>query len=267
MMAERQYVKVSVENRIAVLTIDHPPANAFNEQTIEDLASAFDEVSANVDVKTIIITGAGQFTFVAGADINEIKEQIDLGRAGKEVKRDLIVKGQGLFTRIEQSTKPVIAAINAICLGGGLELAMACHIRIASDTARLGQPEVSLGLLPGWGGTARLPRLIGRGKAIELILTGDMITAQEAARLGLVNKVVPSGQVVKTALDLAKKITSKSAMAAGAILRAINHGMEVSLLDALKLEEDEFVELCGTYDAHEGVSAFLEKRQPKFQDK
>ena len=182
MMAERQYVKVSVEDRTAILTIDHPPANAFNEQTVRDLGSAFDEVSADPEVKTIIITGAGQFAFVAGADINEIKAQIDLGRAGEEVKRDLIEDGQNLFTKIERSTKPVIAAINAICLGGGLELAMACHMRIASDTARFGQPEVSLGLLPAWGGTARLPRLVGRGKAIELTLTGDMITAQEAAR-------------------------------------------------------------------------------------
>ncbi|MGC8786760.1 MAG: enoyl-CoA hydratase-related protein, partial [Anaerolineae bacterium] len=173
-MADRQYVKVSVEDRIATLTIDHPPANAFNEQTVNDLASAFEEVYNNPEVKAIIITGAGQFAFVAGADINEIKAQIDLARAGQPVKRDLIVKGQQLFNRIEQSTKPVIAAINAVCLGGGMELAMACHIRIASDTARFGQPEVNLGLLPAWGGTARLPRLVGRGKAIELILTGDM---------------------------------------------------------------------------------------------
>jgi enoyl-CoA hydratase/carnithine racemase len=218
-------------------------------------------------VKTIIITGAGQFTFVAGADINEIKEQIDMGRAGKEVKADLIIDGQALFTRIEHSAKPVVAAINAICLGGGLELAMACHIRIASDTARFGQPEVNLGLLPAWGGTARLPRIIGRGKAIELTLTGDMITAQEAMRLGLVNKVVPSGQVVKAARDLAKKINSKSGMAISAILEAINHGMATDLSEALELEKDKFIALCATEDAHEGVSAFLEKRQPKFQDK
>jgi enoyl-CoA hydratase/carnithine racemase len=266
-MAERQYVKVSVEDRIAILTIDHPPANAFNEQVVEELSSAFDEVSADPDVKAIIVTGAGQFTFVAGADINEIKEQIDLGRAGKEVKRDLIVAGQRLFNRIEQSTKPVIAAINAICLGGGLELAMACHMRIASDTARFGQPEVNLGLLPAWGGTARLPRLVGRGKAIELTLTGDMITAQEAARLGLVNKVVPAGQVVKAARDLAKKINSKSAVTAAAILEAINHGMECSLEEALALEAEKFVYLCSTEDGFEGVTAFLEKRQPKFQDR
>jgi enoyl-CoA hydratase len=266
-MADRQYVKVSIEDRIATLTIDHPPANAFNEQTVNDLASAFEEVYNNPEVKAIIITGAGQFAFVAGADINEIKAQIDLARAGQPVKRDLIVKGQQLFNRIERSTKPVIAAINAVCLGGGMELAMACHIRIASDTARFGQPEVNLGLLPAWGGTARLPRLVGRGKAIELILTGDMIPAQEAARIGLVNKVVPAGQVIKTAQDLAKKIISKSALATSAILEAINHGMEVGLLDALKMEEEKFVALCATHDGYEGVTAFLEKRQPKFQDK
>ena len=266
-MAERQYVKVSVEDRIAILTIDHPPANAFNAQTIADLASAFKEVSEDSDVKVIIITGAGQFAFVAGADINEIKEQIDIGRAGNEVKGELISEGQALFNEIELSAKPVIAAVNAICLGGGLELAMACHIRIAADTARFGQPEVSLGLLPAWGGTARLPRLIGRGKAIELILTGDMIKAQEAARLGLVNSVVPSGQVVRAATGLAKKIASKSAVATAAILEAVSHGMEVGLLDALALEKTKFIELCFSEDAYEGVSAFLEKRQPKFKDK
>ena len=266
-MADRQYVKVSVEERAAILTIDHPPANAFSEQTVKDLASAFDEVSADPEVKAIIITGAGQFAFVAGADINEIKAQIDLGRSGKEVNRDLIAEGQQLFNTIEQSTKPVIAAVNAICLGGGMELAMACHMRVASDTARFGQPEVNLGLLPAWGGPARLPRLVGRGKAIELILTGDMITAQEAFRLGLVNKVVPAGQVIKAATDLAKKINSKSAVTSAAILEAINRGMECTLDEALKLQEDKFVELCATEDGYEGVCAFLEKRQPKFVDK
>ncbi len=266
-MAERQYVQVSVEDQVATLTIDHPPANAFNSQTVADLGSAFDEVLANPEVKAIVITGAGQFAFVAGADINEIKEQIDAARAGKGVSKELILRGQQLFNRIEKSPKPVIAGINAVCLGGGMELAMACHMRVASDTARFGQPEVNLGLLPAWGGTARLPRLAGRGKAIELILTGDMIPAHEAARLNLVNKIVPAGQVVKAAKDLARKIVSKSAVVSAAILEAINHGMESSLDDALALEADKFVYLCGTHDGYEGVSAFLEKRQPKFQDK
>jgi enoyl-CoA hydratase/carnithine racemase len=266
-MADLQYVKISIEDRIAVLTIDHPPANAFNEQTVNDLAAAFDQVSADPNVKVIIITGAGQFAFVAGADVNEIKMQIDLARAGKPVKTDLIEKGQQLFNRIERSTKPVIAAINAVCLGGGNELAMACHMRIASDTARFGQPEVNLGVLPGWGGTVRLPRIIGRGKAIELILTGDMIPAQEAARLNLVNKVVPAGQVVKTAMDLAKKLAGKSALAMASILESINHGMAVTVDEGLKKELEKFSYLCSTEDGYEGVSAFLQKRQAKFQDK
>ncbi len=266
-MAERQYVKLAVEDRIATLTIDHPPANAFNAQTISDLGGAFDEAESNPDVRVIIITGAGQFAFVAGADINEIKAQVDAYKAGQPFNRELIQQGQQLFNKIEASSKPVIAAINAVCLGGGMELAMACHIRIASDTARFGQPEVNLGLLPAWGGTARLPRLVGRGKAIELILTGDLITAQEAARLNLVNKVVPAGQVVKTAQDLAKKICSKSGVAVAAILEAIHHGMESNLVDALKREQDKFAALAATEDGFEGLSAFLQKRQPKFQDK
>jgi enoyl-CoA hydratase len=144
---------------------------------------------------------------------------------------------------------------------------MACHIRIASDTARFGQPEVNLGLLPGWGGTVRLSRIIGRAKAIELIATGDMIPAQEAARLNLVNKVVPAGQVVKTAMDLAKKLAGKSALALGAILESITHGLESTLDEALQMEVDKFAYLCGTEDGYEGVSAFLQKRQAKFQDK
>jgi enoyl-CoA hydratase/carnithine racemase len=266
-MADRQYVKISIEDRIALLTIDHPPANAFNAQTVDDLTSAFDEVYANPDVKVIIITGAGQFAFVAGADVNEIKGQIDLARAGQPVKTDLILKGQQLFTKVERSKKPVIAAINAVCLGGGNELAMACHIRIASDTARFGQPEVSLGVLPGWGGNIRLPRIVGRGKAIELILTGDMIPAQEAARLNLVNKVVPAGQVVKTATDLAKKLVGKSALAMAAILETIDYGLAVSVEEGLKKEVEKFSYLCGTEDGYEGVCAFLQKRQAKFQDK
>jgi enoyl-CoA hydratase/carnithine racemase len=266
-MADRQYVQISVEDNVATLTIDHPPANAFNSQTVADLASAFDEVSADPSVKAIIITGAGQFAFVAGADISEIRQQIDLARSGKEVNQELILKGQQLFNRIERSTKPVIAAINAVCLGGGMELAMACHMRVASDTARFGQPEVNLGLLPAWGGTARLPRIVGRSKAIELILTGDMIPAHEAARMELVNKVVPAGQVVKAAKDLARKITSKSAVTAAAILEAIHHGMESTLDEALEMEATKFIYLCSTADGNEGVSAFLEKRQPKFQDK
>ena len=261
-MGTYQYVKVSIEDRTAILTIDHPPANAFNTQTVMDLAAAFDEVSKDPQVKTIIITGAGQF-FVAGADINEIA-----ALKSPEDARRVVVEGQRLFGHIEASPKPVIAAINGrVCLGGGNELAMACHIRIAEDGVRFGQPEMNLGIIPGWGGTQRLPRYVGKGKALELILTGDMINAQEARRIGLVNTVVPVGEVVKAAKDLAKKLNSKSAVAMAAALRAVNGGLETNLEKGLELEADEFSRLMASEDMREGVNAFLQKRQPKFQDK
>lgn len=261
-MSTYQYVKVAIEDRIAVLTIDHPPANAFNTQTVLDLGAAFEEVLKNPEVKTIIITGAGQF-FVAGADINEIA-----AIKGPAEAKELVRRGQLFFRRIEQSAKPVIAAVNGrFCLGGGNELAMACHIRIAEDGVRFGQPEISLGIIPGWGGTQRLPRYVGRGKALELLLTGDMINAQEAKRIGLLNQVVPVGEVVKAAKDLAKKLNAKGGLAMAAILRAVDTGLETPLDEGLEIEADEFAKLTATDDMREGVNAFLQKRQPKFQDK
>jgi enoyl-CoA hydratase/carnithine racemase len=261
-MADYQYVKVSVEDRTAILTIDHPPANAFNTQTVLDLEAAFDEVSQNPEVKTIIVTGAGQF-FVAGADINEIA-----ALKGPEEAKAVVKRGQALFSRIEASSKPVIAAINGrFCLGGGNELAMACHIRLAEDGVRFGQPEISLGIIPGWGGTQRLARYVGKGKALEIILTGDMINAQEAKRIGLVNNVVAVGEVVKAAKDLARKLNTKGALAMAAVLRATGKGLETTLELGLDLEAEEFAQLCATEDMREGVNAFLQKRQPKFQDK
>jgi enoyl-CoA hydratase/carnithine racemase len=261
-MGEYQYVKVSIEERVAILTVDHPPANTFNTQTVMDLNAAFDEVSANPEVKAIIITGAGQNFFVAGADINEIN-----ALKGHDDAKEVVVKGQQLFSKIEASPKPVIAAINGICLGGGNEMAMSCHIRIASDRARFGQPEISLGLIPGWGGTQRLPRYIGKGKAFELLLTGDMVTAQEAARIGLINKVVPAGDVIKEAKGLAKKIVSKSAVPIAATIDSVNKGLEMDLQDALLYEAEHFAKLCETHDMREGVGAFIGKRQAKFEDR
>ena len=261
-MADYQYVKVSIEDRTAILTIDHPPANAFNTQTVLDLSAAFDEVSKDPQVKTIIITGAGQF-FVAGADINEIA-----AITSPEHAEELSKQGQALFGRIEASPKPVIAAINGrFCLGGGNELAMACHIRLAEDGVRFGQPEMNLGIIPGWGGTQRLPRYVGKGKALEMILTGDMINAQEAKRIGLVNNVVPVGEVVKAAKDLARKLNSKGALAMAAAIRAVNKGLETTLELGLEGEAHEFGLLVKSEDMHEGVNAFLQKRQPKFQDR
>jgi enoyl-CoA hydratase/carnithine racemase len=246
---------------VAVLTIDHPPANAFNRATLNDLDAALDELIANDQVKVIIITGAGEFAFVAGADINEIAAVKDAAEA-----REFILKGQRIFDKIEACTKPVIAAINAVALGGGLEMAMACHIRIVADRARLGQPESNLGIIPGWGGTQRLPRIVGPAKAAELILTGDLINAQEAFRLGLANKVVPAGQVLAEAKGLARKLAAKSKLTNEAALRAIYGGLKVSLSEGLALEAEQFGKLIGSHDTTEGVSAFLQKRQPKFTD-
>jgi len=261
-MGEYQFVKVSIEDRAAILTIDHPPANAFDPQTVMDLNGAFDEVTANPDVKVIIITGAGQF-FVAGADINVI-HQIK----GYDQAYEMVRAGQILFSKIENSKKLVIAAINGrACLGGGNELAMACHIRLAEDSVQFGQPEIKLGIMPGWGGTQRLPRLVGKGNALEIILGGGNIKAQEAYRIGLVNKVVPVGTVVREAKRWAKALSMWGAVAVASILQAVSEGLDMSLEDGLKHEADLFARLTATEDMHEGVSAFLEKRKPSFKDR
>ena len=266
-MGEWQYIRTEIAERIATLTIDHPPVNSFNRQVVMELEEAIDELLANDEVKAIVITGGGTNAFVAGADIPEIKALLEKPEDDYAAAREFIKRGQRLFLKIERAPKPVIAAINGFCLGGGLELAMACHMRVCSDRARLGQPEVNLGLIPGWGGTQRLARLTNKGKAIELILTGDMITAQEAYRIGLVNKVVPAGAVLKEARGLARKIASKSKLPIAAGLRAITEGLETTIEEGLKIEADQFVGLADTEDIREGVSAFLEKRQPQFKDR
>jgi len=260
-MGDYQTVKMNVEDQTAILTIDNPPANAFNRQQLHDLEAAFDEATANEQVKVVIITAAGQF-FVAGADIKEIAAM------NKEEGYQMIRRGQLLFTKIERSKKPVIAAINGrFCLGGGNELAMACHIRLAEDAVQFGQPEIKLGIIPGWGGTQRLPRLVGKGNALEIILGGGNIKAQEAYRIGLVNKVVPVGTVVREAKRWAKALSMWGGVAMGAIIQSVNEGLEMSLDDGLKNEADHFSKLMDTEDMREGVSAFLEKRRPKFQDR
>lgn len=261
-MADLQNTKYTIEDRIAVISIDHPPVNAFNAQTVKDLDATLDIVFEDEDVKVIIITGAGQMAFVAGADINEINQIKDADHA-----QELLRAGHNVFNKIETSKKPVIAAINGICLGGGLEMAMACHIRVAGDRARIGQPEINLGIIPGWGGTQRLPRIVGPSKAAEMILTGDPISAQEAYRLGLVNKVVPMGDVLKEAKGIARKIASKSAVAVGCAMEAIERGRHLPLSDAMEVEIEQWRSLVGSEDMKEGVGAFLEKRQPQFKDR
>ena len=265
-MGDWQYIRTDTEERVAVLTIDHPPVNSFNKQVVTELSEAMHELLDDDEVKAIVITGGGTNAFVAGADIPEIKELIETPGDSYDEAREFIERGQQVNLEIERATKPVIAAINGFCLGGGLELAMACHIRICSDRARLGQPEINLGLIPGWGGTQRLARIAGKGKAVEMILTGDMVTAQEAYRVGLVNKVVPAGAILKEARGLARKIVSKSKFPIAATLRAVTEGLEAGIEEGLAIEREQFVGLADTDDIREGISAFLEKRQAEFKD-
>lgn len=256
-----QFVTVTQEDRVATVTLNHPPANVLTTPVVAELEQAFDRISQDGGIKAVVFTGSGS-VFISGADIKEIAS-ISSAKQGEA----LATKGQAVFNKIEGLSKPVIAAINGYCLGGGLELAMACHLRICGDRSRLGQPEINLGIIPGFGGTQRLSRLVGRAKALELILTGDMINAQEAKALGLVNKVFPEGDVLKQAGGLAKKIASKGGKALQAAMRAIQEGMTRPLPEGLALEASLFASLCESADMKEGVGAFLEKRQPKFQDK
>ena len=261
-MSDRQFVKVVVEDRVAVITIDHPPVNALNQATLEELNAAVDEVIGSEQMKAVVVTGGGQIAFVAGADINEFTK-LETAEQAQHASRQV----QALFDKIACAPKPFIAAINGVALGGGMELALACHMRIIGDRAKVGQPEINLGIIPGWGGTQRLARLVGTAKAIELILTGDSLNAQEAFRLNLVNKVVPGGEVLKTAKDLAKKISQKGALAIAASLRAITAGADLPLDQGLALEAEQFATIGLSEDAREGVSAFLQKRQPVFKDR
>ena len=261
-MTDPQFVKTSIEERVAILTIDHPPVNALNQPTLKELNAAVDEVIANPDVKAVVITGAGQVAFVAGADITEFANIQNADQA-----RSVSSSVHAIFNKIERSPKPFIAAINGVALGGGLELAMACHMRIIGDRAKVGQSEIKLGIIPGWGGTQRLPRLVGTAKALELILTGDSITAQEAYRLNLVNKVVPGGEVLKTASDLAKNISQKGGLAVQSALEAVVAGWQQPLEAGLALEAEHFSKIAISEDAREGASAFLQKRQPAFKDR
>jgi enoyl-CoA hydratase len=259
------FIRYTVEDKVAVVVVDHPPVNALNPQTLKELSAAIDELTANPDVKVIVITGGGQLAFIAGADLGVIGGIVKSREeaAGKE----LIELGQGVFNKIEQSNKPVIAAINGACLGGGLELVMACHIRICGDRARLGQPEINLGIIPGWGGTQRLARIVGPAKATELILTGDQITAQQAMQLRLVNMVVPGGEVMRQAKGLAAKIANKGALAVAGAMTAIRAGLDADLPTGLAAERKQFDIVMASDDAREGITAFLEKREAKFTDK
>ncbi len=241
--------------------IDKQPANALNSATIKEIGQALEQLRSNTEVKVIIITGAGKM-FIAGADIKEISTINDA--AGGQ---DLSEIGQRVFDQVEQYPKPIIAAINGACLGGGMELAMACHIRIAAVSAKFGQPEVNLGLIPGFAGTQRLARLTNVAIAAELILTGELITAEEAYRLGIVNKIVPVENVVDEAMNMANKIASKGAIALQYTLQTVFKGNTLPYSEGQKLEAELFGSIFETDDKREGVAAFIEKRTAQFKDK
>ena len=247
--------------QIARITINRPEkANALNARTMLELRAVFSQLKIDPDVRGVILTGSGEKFFVAGADITEINDQN--ATTGAYFSH----QGQEVFSLIEDLGKPVIAAINGFALGGGCELAMACTIRIASKNARFGQPEVSLGIIPGYGGTQRLPRLVGKGRALELILTGEMITAEEAYRIGLVNKVVEQNELMSSAEAIVQKVIANAPLAVKYSLEAVNHGTEISQAEGLRLEAGLFGLSCTTEDMKTGMAAFLDKkRKPEFK--
>jgi enoyl-CoA hydratase len=254
-----QTIALAVADRVATLTLNRPDKlNALNDEMIEELGFAVDEIGERTDIGGVILTGAGR-AFVAGADITELERHG--GIAAKALSR----RGQLVFNRLEALPKPVIAAVNGFALGGGCELAMACHVRIASDAAKFGQPEVKLGLIPGYGGTQRLPRLVGKGRALQLLMTGEMIDAAEAFRIGLVNRVVPAGDLIKAATEMLGQMLANAPLALASCIEMANRGYDLSMGDALHMEATTFGLLAATTDMREGTTAFLEKRPPKFK--
>jgi enoyl-CoA hydratase len=259
MAARYDYLEVATSDGIATVTVNRPDKlNALNAATIAELGDAFRALADDVTVGGVILTGSGAKAFVAGADIAELARMGPL--PGVHVSR----AGQEVFRFIERMSKPVLAAVNGFALGGGLELALACHLRIAAANARFGLPEVKLGIIPGYGGTVRLPRIVGRGRALELILTGDMIDAAEAHRIGLVNRVVESDALGAAARDVMARIVANGPIALALALESVLHGEATSMEDGLLLESNLFGLLASTEDMREGMSAFIEKRPAKF---
>jgi enoyl-CoA hydratase len=247
-------VRVERDGAIAIVTIDHPPANAISRAVILGITQAFSDAEADPSCRGLVLTGAGPKFFAAGADISEFGSQ----------GGDNIAQGQGLTLAMERSRLPVVAAVNGIAFGGGCELTLACDVRIASTAARFGQPEIKLGIIPGWGGTQRLPRLIGRSAAIELLLTGDPVDAARALTLGLASRVVEPDELLGAAISVARKFAAQAPLALAATKRAIADGLDRPLSEGLEAERREFVGLFATEDAREGITAFLEKRPPSW---
>jgi enoyl-CoA hydratase len=263
-MAYENLENVKAESRdgVLIVTVDRPKVlNALNDQTVGEIERVFLEARADESVRAIILTGGGEKAFIAGADIGELSKMTPL--TGKDVAR----RGQQVLNTIERMPKPVIAAINGFALGGGCEIALACHIRIASEKAKIGLPEVTLGIIPGYGGTQRMARLLGKGKALEMILTGDHITATEAERIGLVNKVVPAEELMKTAEEMARRIASRGPIAVRSAIEAVMSGSDMAFEEGQAFEATLFGLLASTEDMKEGMGAFLEKRPAAFKGK
>ena len=255
-------LKFQQDGAVAVVTLNRPKVlNALNNHTLAELAACMASLKDDAGVRAIILTGEGEKSFVAGADINELASLSPVEGQGHARR------GQAIFDAVEQLGKPVIAAINGFALGGGCELAMACTMRIAADTARFGQPEVNLGLIPGYAGSQRLPRLVGKGIAMEILLTGDMVSAQRAYEIGLVNRVVPAAELMAEAMKLAQALASKAPIAVRFILDAVNQGLEAPFAVGEVLETSLFGTIASSDDMREGTKAFLEKRKAVWQGK
>jgi enoyl-CoA hydratase/carnithine racemase len=251
---------LTISHHVARITLHNPPANVLNLSVLKEFELVLNEVEEDEYVRVVIVTGTGRF-FCAGADMNELAHLTTV-HSGSE----FAVRGQSLFSRIERSDKPVLAAINGACVGGGLELALACHIRVAAAGALLGLPEITLGLIPGFGGTQRLPRVVGASNAAEMILTGESLSAEKALRIGLVSRVVPPHELMAEIEAIASLITARGKSAVETALHAIRGGLDIPLAEGLAREAELFGRLCCTPEKKEAVQAFLEKRKPKFAD-
>jgi len=248
------------ESGVAVMVIDNPPMNALSTPVLKDIEATVDKAIDDDTVRVVVFTGAGK-AFIAGADIKEIETLNSVNDGSSYLER-----GQNLLNKIEQADKPFIAAINGFALGGGCELALSCHIRLADETAQIGLPEIKLGVIPGYAGTQRTPRYIGKARAYELILSGNFIKGTTAAEYGLVNRTTPKGEVVKEAKKLAKTIAAKGRPAIKTAMKVIKEGFDMEFMEAQKFEREQFGKLCETENKKEGVSAFLEKREPEARD-
>ena len=254
-----EQILIEQDGGVVTITIDHPPLNVLSAQVGEELGEALDRIDDDPDASVVVLTGRGDRAFAAGADIKELQ------RLSGSDAEEMTHRWHRLFRRIEGFRLPVIAAVNGVALGGGCELAMACDLRYASEKARFGQPEINLGLVPGWGGTQRLPRLIGRGRALELMMTGDMFDAAEAHRLGLVNRVTAPEDLMDTVGELAGRMAAKGGVALASIKTCVNEGLDQGLDEALALEAREFGAVSSSEDKAEGIAAFLEKRPAQFR--